>query len=71
MCSKKNVLKKISVGDGQFTVAMISRPRLSPLRHTRLNLSTRLISHGTVFFSHSKSASAGLSAAKTISRTAP
>jgi len=35
-----------------------------------LNLSARLISHGTVFFSHNKTAPAGLSAAKTISRTA-
>jgi len=33
----------------------------------RLNLSTRFISYGTLFFSHNKTASAGLSAAKTIS----
>ena len=32
--------------------------------------SFELISHDTVFFSHNKTASAGLSAAKTISRTA-
>ena len=37
--------------------------------HVRLNLSARLISHGTVFLSHNKTASAGLSAAKTITRT--
>jgi hypothetical protein len=36
----------------------------------RLNLSARLINHDTVFFSHNKTASAGLSVAKTISRTA-
>jgi len=30
--------------------------------------SLELISHGTIFFSHSKSASAGLSAAETISQ---
>jgi hypothetical protein len=36
----------------------------------RLNLSARLISHDTVFFSHNKSASSSLSAAKTISRIA-
>jgi hypothetical protein len=35
-----------------------------------LNLSARLINHGTLFFSHNKTASVGLSAAKTISRTA-
>jgi hypothetical protein len=35
----------------------------------RLNLSARLISYGTMFFSHNKTASAGLSAAETISRT--
>jgi len=33
-------------------------------------LSARLISHDTVFFSHNKTASSGLSAAETISRTA-
>jgi hypothetical protein len=36
----------------------------------RLNLSARLISHDTVFFSHNKTASAVLSAAKIIYRTA-
>jgi hypothetical protein len=40
------------------------------LRPVRLNLSSWLISHGTMFFTHNKSVSAGLSAAKTISRTA-
>jgi hypothetical protein len=35
-----------------------------------LNLSVRFISHGTIFFSHNKTTSAGLSPAKTISRTA-
>ena len=35
----------------------------------RLNLPAWLINHGTVFFSHNKSASAGLSAAETIGRT--
>ena len=34
-----------------------------------LNLSVRLISHGTIFFSHNKKASFGLSPAKTINRT--
>jgi hypothetical protein len=38
-------------------------------RPVRLNLSTRLISHGTVFFSHNKTTSVGLSAAETISQT--
>jgi len=38
---------------------------------TQVILSARLTSHDTVFFSHSKTASAGLSAAKTISRIAP
>jgi hypothetical protein len=38
--------------------------------HVRLNLSARLISHGAMFFSHNKTASASLSATKTISQTA-
>jgi hypothetical protein len=33
-----------------------------------LNLSARLISHGTIFFSHNKTTSASLLAIKTISR---
>jgi hypothetical protein len=37
-------------------------------RSVRLNLSARLISYGTWFFSHNKTASAGLSAAETMSR---
>ena len=36
----------------------------------RDNKSARLISHGIVFFSRNKSASAGLSAVETINRTA-
>jgi len=35
----------------------------------RLNLSARLISHAIIFFSHNETASTGLSAAETISRT--
>jgi len=38
--------------------------------HIRLNLSAWLISYETVFFSHNKSASTGLSAIETISRAA-
>jgi hypothetical protein len=38
-------------------------------RHVHLDLSTRLISHGTVFFFHNKMTSVGLSAAETISQT--
>jgi hypothetical protein len=41
---------------------------LQKKNHVRLNLSSRLISHGTMFFSHNKTASVGLSAAETISR---
>jgi hypothetical protein len=41
-----------------------------PTKSVLLNLSAWLISHVTVFFSHNKSALAGLSAAETISRTA-
>jgi hypothetical protein len=43
---------------------------LTPTASDRLNLSTWLINHGTLFFSHKKLTSAGLSAAKTISRIA-
>jgi hypothetical protein len=39
-------------------------------RPVRLNLSARLINHCTMFFFHNKTVSAGLSATKTISRTA-
>jgi hypothetical protein len=42
----------------------------APVTTVRLNLSARLINHDTVFFSYNESASTGLSAAKTISRTA-
>ena len=37
-------------------------------RHVRLNLSSWLMRHGTVFFFHNKSDLAGLSAAETISQ---
>jgi hypothetical protein len=42
----------------------------SECRHVHLNLSARLINYGTVFFSHNKTTSIGLSVAETISRTA-
>jgi hypothetical protein len=40
----------------------------STYRPVPLNLSAQFISHGTMFFSQNKTASAGLSAAKTIRR---
>jgi hypothetical protein len=39
------------------------------IRPVCLNLSARLISHGTLFFFHNKTVSADLSAAETISQT--
>jgi hypothetical protein len=49
--------------------AVSNRSYLKTYHPVRLNLSSRLISHGTMFFSHNKTASAGLSAAETIQRT--
>ena len=49
---------------GGLVVAVVASP-------VCLNLSVRFISYSIVFFFYNKTASAGLSAAKTISRTEP
>jgi len=51
------------VGKNAMTKYHIWQYNGKPADGFRLNLSALLISHGTVFFSHNKTASAGLSAA--------
>jgi hypothetical protein len=53
-----------------FSIYTFSFCMDTTLRPVRLNLSARLISHVIVFFSHNKTALAGLLATKTISRIA-
>jgi hypothetical protein len=55
---------KMMIEVGAFE-ASINKIRL----FVRLNLSARLISHGIIFFSHNKTAPAGLSAAEIIQQT--
>jgi hypothetical protein len=54
---------------GATAVFSIGRAESQKHNFVRLNLSTLLISYGTMFFSHNKTAPAGLSAAETIQRT--